>query len=343
MLQIVKRTQLLITTGESMHGIPRRQLVQGLGLALTALAYPAAAQNKKPTLLAPKLRIVIPAATRSNLDEAGRGLGDALLGLGLCDETEYENIDAKNGTQALATYLSKYNNDANTLFIGDTSLVGAAALYKSAGVERLAPIARVTNDYLIVAVAAGSPLKTIAQLGERLRAAAGQTALAVSALGSVDQIFAGLLLKAAGAKPEDGAYTAISRRHELVDAVVSGKAAAGISGHATFAADIASGKLRALGVSSKRTMHGIPAVREQGLDVDITNWRTVFTGQGVPAARQAEMVEAVKKAVTYELWKKNLKQNYWDSSWLAGADLASFIDIDSKTLQVIMQLLKFKP
>jgi putative tricarboxylic transport membrane protein len=69
----------------------------------------------------------------------------------------------------------------------------------------------------------------------------------------------------------------------------------------------------------------------------------VFTGQGVPAARQAEMVVAIKKATDYELWKKTLKQYYWESSWLTGADLASFMDIDTKTLQVTMQLLKFKP
>jgi putative tricarboxylic transport membrane protein len=332
-----------------MQNIHRRKVLNGLGYTATAatlanLVLPAWAQGKKSTLLAPKLRMVIPATSRSNLDEASRSLGDVLLGIGQCDEVEYENIDAKSGTQALVAYASKYSNDANTLLVADSSLAGAVALQKSAvGLDKLSPIARVTNDYLVVVVSANSPFKTLAQLAEKLRTAPQQTALAISALGSVDHVFAGLLNKAAGINPENGSYTAFNRRHELAEAVVMGKVAAGISAHYTFASDIASGKLRALGISTKRALHNIPAVREQALAVDITNWRTVFTGQGVPAARQAEMVVAIKKATDYELWKKTLKQYYWESSWLTGADLASFMDIDTKTLQVTMQLLKFKP
>ena len=76
--------------------------------------------------------------------------------------------------------------------------------------------------------------------------------------------------------------------------------------------------------------------------MDITNWRAVFTGQGVAAARQAEMLVAVKKAVTYNLLITTLKQSFWGASPLYGPDLASFIDIDTKALQLITQLLKLK-
>jgi putative tricarboxylic transport membrane protein len=103
--------------------------------------------------------------------------------------------------------------------------------------------------------------------------------------------------------------------------VTGGKAVAGVSGYGTFSQELAGGKLRAIGVSSKKATYGVRSVREQGLDVDITNWRAVFTGQGVPAARQAEMVEAVKASLAYELWKKTLKQAYWEQSWLSGPDL----------------------
>ena len=54
-------------------------------MALTALApvsFPAWSQTGKVKPLAAKLRVVIPAATRSNLDDASRSLGDALLGHG---------------------------------------------------------------------------------------------------------------------------------------------------------------------------------------------------------------------------------------------------------------------
>jgi putative tricarboxylic transport membrane protein len=74
-------------------------------------------------------------------------------------------------------------------------------------------------------------------------------------------------------------YLPFARNFELVDAVMGSKAAAGVSGYGTFRAELAGGKLRALGVSSKKPLRRA-SVREQGLDVDLTNWRAVFTGAG---------------------------------------------------------------
>ncbi len=330
------------TAQQTQRRYQRRYVLAALAAA-SLTAQPAWAQASKIKPLAPKLRMLIPAATRSNLDDASRSLGDALLGLGFCDEVDYENHDGKGGTQALAVYGDKYAADPNTLFMGDTSLIGALALHKSAAnLSRLAPLARVTNDYLVVVVAANSPVKTIKDLMGLLRASPQQTPLAISTVGSVDHVFASLLTKTAGSKPEDGSYPAFARRHELVDAVLAGKVSAGVSSRFTFAAELQSGKLRALGASSKRAAFGVPSLREQGVDVDITNWRAVFTGASVPAPRQAEMLEAVKKAITYEQWKTALKQSFWEPSLLFGADLVSFIDIDTKALQLITQLLKLK-
>jgi putative tricarboxylic transport membrane protein len=227
--------------------------------------------------------------------------------------------------------------------MGDSNLLGSLALQKPAvDLTKIKPVARLISDYPVVVVAGASPIKTINELVERLRANPKQTAMAIGAAGGTDHVFAGLLAKAAGARPEDAVYLPFARNFELVDAVTGGKVAAGVSGYGTFSQELASGKLRAIGVSSKKATYGVRSVREQGLDVDITNWRAAFTGQGVPAARQAEMVEAVKASLAYELWKKTLKQAYWEQSWLSGPDLGNFIDFDSKTTQLMVQLLKLK-
>ena len=84
------------------------------------------------------------------------------------------------------------------------------------------------------------------------------------------------------------------------------------------------------------------SLREQGLSVDLANWRAVFTGSGVSKSRQAEMVDAIRRAVNDETWKKTLRQNYWDAAWLAGIDLPGALEIDIRTLQLAVQLLKLK-
>jgi putative tricarboxylic transport membrane protein len=328
--------------------------IAGLGLATLGGTAPAWAQTAKAPAaaapargkaakLAPKLRIVIPANAGGGWDQTGRALGAALVGAGATDEIEYENKGGKGGTIGLAYYAEKYSADPNTLLMGGMVMVGAVALQKPAvDMTRIRPIARLTSDYLVVVFAANSPVRTIADLAGRMRANPKDVPVAGGSAGGVDHVFAGVFTRAAGSKPEELVYLPFAGGAEVVQAVLTGKAAAGISGYSEFADELASGKLRAIGVSSKRTVFGIPSIREQGVDVDMANWRGVFTGQNVTEARQAEMLEAVKAATGHESWQKILKQNRWESSLLSGPSLASFIDFDLTTSRVMVHLLKLK-
>ena len=324
--------------------VARREVLGQVAGCLAAAAWwPASAQTPTLKKLAPKLHIFIPAMTRTTLDDAGRALGDALVIAGLCDEIDYENREGKGGTAGLAYYAEKYAREPNHIMVGDTSLAGALALHKSpVDLARVQPLARLTNDYLVVAVAATSPIKTVADVAERLRTNTRQTSIAMGGSGSADHVFAGLLTKAAGASPDEATFVHFTRGFELVDALLGGKAALAVSSHSTFSSELASGKLRALGVSSRRSSYGIKSVREQGMEVDMTNWRAAFTGQQVPPARQADMVEAIRLATADKAWKKSAKEGFWEPSWLAGADLRNFLDIDTKTAQLMVQLLKLK-
>lgn len=316
----------------------------GWGLAAGAIGVtnPLSAQSTRKKL-ASKLKIVIPGVSRSNLDEAGRTLGDTLVVLGLCDEIEYVNLDAKGGALAPALYAEKYAQDPDALLVADTSLVGAIALHAAAvDLSRFNPVARLTSDYLVLVVPANSPIKTGNDLALMLKTTPQQVRIGIGSLGGVDHIVAGLLALAAGSSPAATHIVPFARNFELVDAITSGKLVAAVSGYRTFSAEVASGRLRAIGVSSRKGAYGLRPLREQGLDVNLANWRALFTGQGVAKARQAEMVEAIRVAVNDESWKKILRQNYWESSWLVGADLASTIDIDLKTLQLAVLLLKLK-
>ena len=328
----------------TMPTLQRRTLLRATTSACAALALggmvgPLRAQSK----LAAKLSIVIPAASRTSLDLFGRALGDALVGTGLTDEIGYENKDEKGGVAALTYFNENFANDPNAFFVADTSFAGALAVQKSAlNLTLLQPVARLVSDAMVIAVASASPLKTITDLTERLRSAQKSTPIAIGAPGSVEHVLAGRLQKAGNGKPEDGVYPHFGRGFEMMDAVLGGKAVAGIASYSLFHEELTSGKLRALGITSARGAHGIRSLREQGLDLEASNARTVFTGKGVAAARQTKMVESVRSALAYELWKKSMRQSFWDSSWLAGPDLGLSIDLEMKTAQLMVQLLKLK-
>src|SRR3989338_487563 len=213
----------------------------------------------KAPKLAGTLRIVIPANPGGGWDQTGRALGAALAAVGAADQIEYENIGGKGGTIGLAKYAEKYGNDPNTLLMGGMVMVGAVALQKPAvDMSHIQPIARLTSDYLVAAVAAKSPIKNTKDLADAMRADLRALPVAGGSAGGVDHIFAGVLARASKAKPEDLVYKPFPGGSEVVDALVSGNAAVGLSGYSEFSDAIAAGKLRAIGVSSRRSALGRP-------------------------------------------------------------------------------------
>lgn len=342
-----------------MTSFNRRQILNRLAIAGTASAMgpwmatsawaqaaataARSAQAKAPKL-ASTLRIVIPANPGGGWDQTGRALGAALVGAGAADQIEYENIGGKGGTIGLAKYAEKYDNDPNTLLMGGMVMVGAVALQKPAvDMTHIQPLARLTSDYLVAAVAANSPIKNAKDLADAMRANLRSLPVAGGSAGGVDHIFAGVLARATKANPENLVYKPFPGGSEVVDALLSGGAAVGLSGYSEFSDAIAAGKLRPIGVSARRGVFGVQAFREQGVDATMANWRGVFTGKGVPAARAADMLAAVEAATAHESWARALKQNRWEPSWLAGKDLSEFMELDLTTARVMVYLLKLKP
>jgi len=306
-----------------------------------AALWPRPAGAAEPQLVS-KLRIVIPANEGGGWDQTGRALGAALLASGAAGEVIYENIGGKGGTIGLAKYVEKYDADPDTLLMSGMVMVGAVALQKPAvTMAQVAPVARLTSDYEVVAVKADSPIKTPKDLIAQLRADAAKTVIAGGSAGGVDHMYAGMLARVAG-NAANLVYQPDPGGAQVVEALTTGKAVAGISGFSEFSESLASGKLRAIGVSSKRPFLGIPSVREQGVDADLANWRGVLTGKKVPAERKAVLLEAVHRATTADVWQKTIKRNNWDAYWMAGKDFESFLELDLAMAGPMIYLLKLK-
>ena len=325
-----------------------RRLFTSWLAATAAGALPAvvSAQATRPAPAAaatlPKLRIVIPANEGGGWDQTGRALGAAMVAAGAVGQIEYENIGGKGGTIGLARYVEKYDADPDTLLMSGMVMVGAVALQKPAvDMSRIAPVARLTSDYEVVVVKGDSPIMTAKDLVAKMRSDPANAAIAGGSAGGIDHMFAGILSRATG-NTAALVYQPFAGGAQVVSAVESGKAIAGISGYSEFSEHIASGKLRAIGVSSRNAFMGVPSVRQQGVDADLANWRGVFTGKAVPAARQAVLLEAVRRAVATDAWQKALKRSNWDNYWMEGKDFQSFLELDQSMAGVLTYILKLK-
>jgi putative tricarboxylic transport membrane protein len=227
-------------------------LAQGAALAMLCSPLAHAAPPAAPAAHGPKaasgaaqrvatsLRIVIPANAGGGWDQTGRALGAALVASGAAERVEYENVGGKGGTIGLAQFVQRHGSDPDALLIGGMVMVGAVALQKPAvNMSHVQPLARLTSDYLVVAVPADSPIRNAKDLVAALRSDLAHQSFAGGSAGGVDHMFAGLLTRAAKAAPEQLVYKPFPGGAQVVEALLKGEARMGVSGYSEFSEALA--------------------------------------------------------------------------------------------------------
>lgn len=324
--------------------ITRREWLQYSYALLVGSAFTgASAQANQALRLGTELRIVIPANPGGGWDQTGRALGAALTSSGMVDKVIYENIGGKGGTIGLAEYTKRYGSDPNSLLIGGMVMVGALALNKaSADLKQVQTLARLTSDYLVVAVPADSPINSPKALAQAMRENLHALAIAGGSAGGVDHMYAGMLARVSKANAEQLQYKPFPGGNDVLQSLLQKQVQVGISGYSELRDALQSRKLRALGVSSRRAMFGIPSMRDQGIDAEMSNWRAVMTGKNVPPERTKQLLAAIEYASNQDNWKQSLASNSWNASWMTGKALQDFMEIETSTAQLMTYLLKLK-
>ena len=306
-----------------------------LGLALAGLlAAPVAAQN---------LKIMIPANPGGGWDQTGRSLAAAMQSAKLISSAQFDNKGGAGGTIGLAQFVNSAKGDPNTLMVGGMVMVGGIHLNKSPlKIDMVTPVARLTSEYLVVVVPASSPHKTMGDLVKALKDNPGKVAWGGGSAGGSDHILAGMIAKASGVEPAKVNYVAFKGGGEAIAAIVGGHVTAGISGIGEFAEQVKAGRMRALAVSAPAKTEGIASLKEQGIDVELGNWRGVFGAPGITTAQRDTLVKLVKEATESPAWKQTLDKMGWTPVFLGGDDYKKFLDEENKRIGAIIDSLGIK-
>jgi hypothetical protein len=67
---------------------------------------------------------------------------------------------------------------------------------------------------------------------------------------------------------------------------------------------------------------------EQGLDVELENWRAVVAAPGLDSAQRQALTALVERMVHSESWRAMLTRRGWTDSYLAGPALDEFLDAE---------------
>jgi putative tricarboxylic transport membrane protein len=120
--------------------------------------------------------------------------------------------------------------------------------------------------------------------------------------------------------------------------MLGGRVTAGVSGYNEFESQIKAKKLRALGVSTAARIDGVdvPTLKEQGINVEVVNWRGVVAGPAITAPQKAALVSAVDKALKSPDWGKVLKARGWDDAYLDADAFAAFLKSDQQRVKEVL-------
>lgn len=267
--------------------------------------------------------IMAPAAPGGGWDSTARAMADTMVAEGISGSVQVQNVPGAGGTVGLAQFAAAAGGDASQLIVGGYVMVGAILTNASpVSLADVTPIARLTGEAVGIAVAANSPIQTIGELVDMMKADPGAVSWGGGSAGGVDHITVGLLAKAAGVDPTKINYVAFSGGGEALAAILGGQVTVGISGVGEFLPQVEAGTMRMLAVSTADKWAGTdaPTLMESGFDVNVQNWRMVAAAPGLSDEQKAAVAADVDKLVASAGWQKVLADKGWANTYLAGAD-----------------------
>jgi putative tricarboxylic transport membrane protein len=311
----------------------RDEFLKTLAALAATGALPLAAQA------APVMKMMIPANPGGGWDTTGRALGKALVDAKVADNVTYENKGGAAGALGLAQFVNASKGDPHALMVMGAVMLGGIITGKPpVSLTQATPIARLTSEYNVFVLPANSPLKTMADVVAQLKKDPGSVKWGGGSRGSTEHIAAAMIAREVGVDASKINYVAFRGGGEATAAILGGNVTVGGSGYSEFAEYIAAGRMRAIAVTSPQRLKGInvPTLKEQGINVELGNWRGVYAAPGITPEQRKALTSAVLAAIKTKSWAEAMEKNAWTPAVLAGPEFEKFVDDEFALLRATM-------
>lgn len=324
------RGGLLEATDALGAGTPAHQLAVLLVLLVGMTALPGAYaqgagwQPEKP------VELIASSAPGGSNDRTARTLQKILQDHNLVP-VPVTVINKPGGNQTLArAYLAQHAGDPHYFDIGNPTLLSNhISRITSQHYGDFTPIALLLNEYTVFTVRADSPIQTARDLAERLRKDPESFVVGISNRGGTNHLTLALVAKSAGVDPKRLKVVVFRSNAESVTAVLGGHIQMVASTVTAVIGQVAAGNARFIGFGAPHRVPGalaaVPTLREQGIDVSLSNWRAIIGAKGLAPEQVAYWEEALAKAVTAEDWKKSLEAQNWEGHFLRSGEFVKYL------------------
>lgn len=303
-----------------------RRLVLGLSMAL---AFQAGALAAYPDRV---VQMVVPFAAGGGADIVARMMAEDMkttLGTSVV-------VDNRPGAGATigATHVARAASDGYTLlFTTGTTHAAGPALFKKLPfdpVKDFTPVALLTKSPLILLVGADSPVQTLAQLLELLKANPAKASYGHSS--STSHVAGSSLIKQANIPVTAVPYNGAS---QVMTDLVGGSIAFTFVDIPAARPFLAGKRVKAIAITSlerSEAVPGVPTVAESGFaGFETTAWSGVFA----PAGTSSDIVEKLSASLKTALGKPGIRTRLLtlgagEPSYLPPAEMASFVKTQIK-------------
>lgn len=287
-----------------------------------------------------RVEVIAPAAPGSGWDQTARAAQAALQTDKVARTITVNNVPGASGTVALAQVAPKKGQKDLLIMSGLAMMSGVVTNGTSVSLDDLTPLARLVGEHEAIVVPKDSPYKTIDDLFDAIKKDPKSVAIAGGSAGSADHLFIGLLAQHYGVKPSEVNYVPYSGGGEATTALLGGKVQAGIAGTGEFAAQITSGELHGLLVSSLENdgeLKFAQAAGEIDPKLEFANWRSVMAPGGIDEKLRAQYLAALDKMHEGDAWKAELEKNGWIDNYIAGDEFSSWLKEENTRVTSVLK------
>jgi putative tricarboxylic transport membrane protein len=299
------------------------------------------------------IEIMAPAAPGGGWDTTAREMQRVLQEEGIAPTVEVYNVEGAGGTVGIAQLVNdEAGNDHHLMMMG-LVMIGAIATNASpVTLEQTTPISSLTAEFEVIVVPADSEYQTLDDLIAAFQADPTAISWGGGSAGGTDHILVGLIAQAAGVDPTQINYVPFSGGGEALAAILGGQVSAGVSGVGEWLDQIESGELRALAVSGVAAAEAggatpvasedpsdaaiAPTLQEQGIDVELANWRGVVAPPDISEEGRQCLVALVEQMVASEAWVQTREQYGWQDFAMSGDEFATFLDAERERVTGIL-------
>jgi len=323
-----------------LDGMARGPLLLAMLTGLAAMAGGACAQTgwrpEKP------VELIVPTAAGGINDQLTRLMQKVLQKEKLLTVPAV-TMNKPGGNQSLAVvyHTQKAPDPHYLLYATATVFTNQLAGLTSLGYTDLTPLACLVVDYSVVTVAADSPIKSMRELVDRLKADPGAVAFGMVSRGGPNHLALSQAVLSAGVDPRKLKTVVFKTNAESHMAVVGGHIQAVVSSVSAALPQVQAGHTRMLAIAAPQRVAGplasLPTMREQGINATgISNWRAIFGVKGMTPAQASFWENALSHMAASEDWNRELDGTNMSRLFLRGKEFAQYLDEEFAATKSVM-------